>query len=217
MKYLLGGLFFLILACRSDKKYHTTTTIDKVQIKSKTIQEILVFQRELNETFKNPETSPLPDRYRKDFEGLDFFKPDTNYVVTARFERTPDEVPFLMHTTTEEKRTEVVYGIAHFQLHGKQHRLEIYQNPDLIPQEEYKDYLFLPFLDETNGNETYGGGRYIDLIIPKGDTIVINFNKAYNPYCVYNKKYSCPLVPRQNYLRTNMRVGVMAFKKNKSL
>ena len=69
-------------------------------------------------------------------------------------------------------------------------------------------------VDNTNGEETYGGGRYIDLTIPEGDTLIIDFNKAYNPYCVYNKKYSCPLVPRQNYLRTKVRAGVKNFNKD---
>ncbi len=212
MKYVFGVMLFLVVGCKSDKKYHTST-VDKVQIESKAIQEILLFQRELNETFKNPDTSPLPDKYRKTFEELDFFEPDSTYIVRARFERTPDAVPFLMGTTTKEKRREVVYGIAHFELNGTKHKLEIYQSLDLMDQEEYKEYLFLPFLDETNGIKTYGGGRYIDLTIPEGDTIIIDFNKAYNPYCVYNKKYSCPLVPRQNYVSTLVRAGVKDFMK----
>ncbi len=212
MKIGMLTLVFLVLACGPDKKYHTSTK--EVKSKSIRVNEILDFQRELNATFKNPETSPLPDRFRKDFEGLDFFEPDTTYIIEAKFERTPDAVPFLLDTTTDEKTEEVVYGIAHFELNGTQHQLEIYQTPALLSQEKFKDYLFLPFLDNTNGRETYGGGRYIDLTIPEGDTILIDFNKAYNPYCVYNKKYSCPLVPRQNYLRTNVRAGVKDFVKD---
>lgn len=210
MRYLLLILLFIV-SCKSEKKYHASD--ETSQVESPNVQEILDFQKELNATFKNPKTSPLPDRYRKDFNGLDFFKPDTTYQVLARFERTPNAVPFLLNTTTGEKTEEVLFGIAHFELNGKQHQLEIYQTPALLTQEKYRDYLFLPFLDETNGNETYGGGRYIDLTIPEGNTIVIDFNKAYNPYCVYNKKYSCPLVPRQNYLRTTVRAGVKNFLK----
>jgi uncharacterized protein (DUF1684 family) len=80
-------------------------------------------------------------------------------------------------------------------------------------QEEYRDYLFLPFADLTNGEETYGGGRYLDLTIPTGNTILLDFNKAYNPYCAYNPKYSCPLVPKQNRLDIPIIAGVKAFKK----
>ncbi|MEW2921409.1 DUF1684 domain-containing protein [Muricauda sp. ANG21] len=212
MKYPFLILVLIMLSCGRGKKYHDETVAE--QSESELIADILAYQNEQNESFKDPETSPLPDRFRKDFESLDFFEPDTSYVVKARFVRTPDAVPFLNPTTTERKTEEVVYGIAHFTLNGAEHQLEVYQSLDLLDQDEYEDYLFLPFLDETNGNETYGGGRYIDLTIPEGDTLVIDFNKAYNPYCVYNKKYSCPLVPRQNYLRTNVRAGVKNFLKD---
>ncbi len=204
-------LVMAFLSCNQGKKYHDEQK--KLRVATAELADIVEFQEELNASFKNPETSPLPDRLRKDFESLSFFEADTSYRIWARFERTPDAVPFLMPSTTDEKTEEILYGIAHFELNGKQHQLEIYQTPSLISQEKYKDYLFLPFLDDTNGEETYGGGRYIDLTIPEGDSILIDFNKAYNPYCVYNKKYSCPLVPRQNYLRTKVRAGVKDFKK----
>ncbi|RDY60914.1 DUF1684 domain-containing protein [Flagellimonas nanhaiensis] len=210
MRYIILLFFLLILSCGQGKRYH-----DKVQtteVESPGIADILKFQKELDQSLRDPETSPLPDRYRKSFKGLDYFEPDTTYVVKARFELTPDAEPFLLSTTTDRKSWEVLYGIAHFDLNGAEHQLEVYQTLDLVGQEEYEDYLFLPFLDETNGDETYGGGRYIDLSIPEGDTLVIDFNRAYNPYCVYNKKYSCPLVPRQNYLRTKVRAGVKDFK-----
>lgn len=175
------------------------------------VQAILDYQEERNEEFRNPETSPLPDRYRKDFEGLDFFPADTNYIVTATFERTPDAEPFQMPSTTDESTWEIVYGKVHFELNGMRHELEVYQGLELRNREGFKDYLFLPFLDLTNGEETYGGGRYLDLRIPNSDTMIIDFNKAYNPYCVYNKKYSCPLVPRQNFMNTKVMAGVRDF------
>ncbi|HET8736674.1 MAG TPA: DUF1684 domain-containing protein [Pricia sp.] len=199
-------------ACKEEKKYHDTARQETLKNPTDALARILAFQRELNEEFRNPETSPLPDRYRMDFEGLDFFHPDTTYIVRARFERTPEALPFLMPTTTDRKSKEVLYGIAHFTLNGEKRQLEIYQNQELMQQEEYRDYLFLPFTDETNGAETYTGGRYIDLSIPEGDTLEIDFNKAYNPYCAYNPKYSCPIVPGVNALDTEVRAGVKAFK-----
>lgn len=179
------------------------------------LREILKFQEELNEEFRDPpETSPpLPDRYKKNFESLDFFAPDTTYVVNAKFVRTPDALPFMMPTTTDRKSKEVVYGIAHFELNGRKWQLEVYQNEELMLDEGYEDYLFLPFTDQTNGKETYTGGRYIDLRIPNSDSIVIDFNRAYNPYCAYNKKYSCPIVPSVNDLATRVEAGgVRAFE-----
>lgn len=204
-------ILVFIVSCGRGKKYHDEK--EDVRSGSPEIAEILEFQKEMNTTFQDPETSPLPDRFRKDFETLSFFEPNLSYRIEAKFERTPEAVPFLMSTNTDEKSEEVLYGIAYFVLNGAEHQLEIYQTPGLLDQKKYEDYLFLPFLDDTNGVETYAGGRYIDLTIPKGNSIVIDFNKAYNPYCVYNKKYSCPLVPKQNYLRTHVRAGVKDFKK----
>jgi uncharacterized protein (DUF1684 family) len=91
--------------------------------------------------------------------------------------------------------------------------LNVYQGKALMTNEAYKDYLFLPFLDDTNSYTTYGGGRYLDLRIPKGDHLIIDFNIAYNPYCHYNDTYSCPIVPRVNYVTTKINAGVKAFKK----
>ena len=202
-------ILMMFISCNGGKKYHDE--LKRLDVATAELLDIIEFQEELNESFRDPETSPLPDRLRKNFESLSFFEADTAYRIKARFERTPDAVPFLMPSTTDEQTIEVVYGIAHFELNGRQHQLEVYQTPALVTEKRYEDYLFLPFLDETNGDETYGGGRYIDLTIPQGDSILIDFNKAYNPYCVYNKKYSCPLVPRQNYLRTKVRAGVKDF------
>ena len=204
-------ILMMFISCNGGKKYHDE--LKRLDVATAELLDIIEFQEELNESFRDPETSPLPDRLRKNFESLSFFEADTAYRIKARFERTPDAVPFLMPSTTDEQTIEVVYGIAHFELNGRQHQLEVYQTPALVTEKRYEDYLFLPFLDETNGDETYGGGRYIDLTIPQGDSILIDFNKAYNPYCVYNKKYSCPLVPRQNYLRTKVRAGVKDFVK----
>ncbi len=206
-------LCVLILSCRQEKRYHDVKEEVVAVADNDKLAAILEFQKELNAEFKDPEVSPLADRHRKNFEGLEFFKPDTNYVVQAKFMRTPDALPFLMPTSTDRKSEEVVYAIVEFQLKGKTYELEVYQNPELILEEKYTDYLFLPFTDLTNGKETYGGGRYLDLRIPDGNTIVIDFNKAYNPYCAYNKKYSCPLVPSVNNLNTTILAGVKAFKK----
>ncbi|MEO1012692.1 MAG: DUF1684 domain-containing protein [Bacteroidota bacterium] len=204
-------LLVSILSCKQEKRYHDLAETEKMEARSKILQDILDFQAELNEEFQNPETSPLPDRYRKNFEGLDFFVPDTTFIVQAHLIRTPEALPFLMPTTTDRRSKEVVYGIAKFFLNGKTHELEIYQNQELVQEEGHADYLFLPFTDRTNGVETYTGGRYLDLRIPIGDSIILNFNKAYNPYCVYNKKYSCPIVPGVNSLDARILAGVKDF------
>lgn len=171
------------------------------------------FQKELNAEYKDATTSPLKDKDRKQFVGLDFFKYDSTFVVKANLKRTPDTDWFDMKTTTNRVSPERIYGILTFELKRNTYALHVYQGKDVMKQEGLEDYLFLPFLDDTNGEESYGGGRYIDLRIPKGDTVEIDFNKAYNPYCAYNDKYSCPIVPRVNYLALDVRAGVKAFAK----
>jgi uncharacterized protein (DUF1684 family) len=192
-------LLFTILSCAQDKQVIPGDT---------------EFQKEINAEFKDASTSPLKNKDRKDFKGLEFFKVDSAYVVKAKFERTPEESPFEMKTTTDRLPVYVKYGVVTFNLKGQEHQLNVYQNQDLMEKEGFEDYLFLPFIDDTNGEETYGGGRYIDLRIPEGDEMVIDFNRAYNPYCAYNEKYSCPIVPRESYLALKVEAGVKAFHKD---
>ena len=172
------------------------------------------FQKELNAEYKDATTSPLKDKDRKTFEGLDFFEFDSVYVVKAQLKRTPDSKWFNMKTTTSRVSPERIFGVLSFDLKGKSYELNVYQGRDIMKREGLEDYLFLPFLDHTNGEESYGGGRYIDLRIPEGDSITIDFNTAYNPYCAYNDKYSCPIVPRINYLDVEVKAGVKAFDKH---
>ena len=170
------------------------------------------FQKTQNAKFKDATISPLKDRDRKVFEGLDFFKFDSTYVVKAVLKRTPNSTWFNMKTTGFKVNKERVFGVLFFKLKDKKYKLNVYQGKDLMQKEGFENYLFLPFLDDTNGFESYGGGRYIDARIPENDTLIIDFNKAYNPFCTYNDKYSCPIVPRKNYLKTRIEAGVKVFE-----
>ena len=171
------------------------------------------FQKELNSEFKDASRSPLTESDLKVFKGLDFFPIDSIYVVEAQFSRTIDSDWFDMPTTRERIDKYGVYGILDFEISGEAFSLEVYQSEKLMSTEEYANHLFLPFLDDTNGEESYGGGRYMDLEIPLSQVVVLDFNKAYNPYCAYNSEYSCPLVPIQNTLDISINAGVKSFKK----
>ena len=92
--------------------------------------------------------------------------------------------------------------------------LSVYENLEYRDLEGYENYVFLPFLDKTNGDETYGGGRYLDLYLNDNDSTIVDFNKAYNPQCVYDENFSCPLVPRENYINVRIMAGVKNFVKN---
>ncbi len=199
MKHMLLFLWLITtLSCAQDKK--------PVQGQSE-------WQLKMNADFKDATKSPLLTKDRKQFDGLDFFDFNDSYIVQAQLTRTPNTEFFNMRTTTDRVSQERVYGILTFKLNGKAYKLNVYQGKENMQTEGYEDYLFLPFLDNTNGGTSYGGGRYIDLRIPEGDSIDIDFNKSYNPYCVYNEKFSCPIVPRSNYLDIEIMAGVKAFKK----
>jgi uncharacterized protein (DUF1684 family) len=169
------------------------------------------FQKELNAEYADAKTSPLTASDLATFTSLDFYPINEKFFVIATFIRTKDEKPFGMSTSTDRKPLYVKYGEAHFTIDGKSFKLTIYKNIELSKKEEYKDYLFLPFSDLTSGNESYIGGKYIDMKVPNGDTITIDFNTSYNPYCAYNHKYSCPKVPLKNDLNIAIKAGVKKF------
>ena len=197
--FLLPIVFFMVLSCSQKKQ----------SLKGQT-----EWQRQTNANFKDASVSPLKPKDLKNFNGLDFFNVDSTFVVTALLERTPDSEWFNMKTTDDRVTKERVFGILKFQLKDQEFQLNVYQGEENMKTDGYEDYLFLPFLDNTNGNTTYGGGRYIDLRISQNDSITIDFNKAYNPLCVYNEKYSCPIVPRINYLNIEVNAGMKNFKGN---
>lgn len=165
------------------------------------------YQRAVNAKFKDAKQTPLTEVDLRTFRGLDFFKFDSAYVVTASFKRTPEALPFQMKTTTNRVEDYVKYGEVAFLLKSKQLKLNLYQKADLIGTKTEKEDLFLPFMDNSNGNQTYKGGRYVDVKLEVNNQVVIDFNAAYNPYCAYNKKYSCPIVPKENILYVSIASG----------
>ncbi|CAM2940214.1 DUF1684 domain-containing protein [Flavobacterium frigoris] len=169
------------------------------------------FQKEINAEYADGKTSPLMAEDLTSFKTLDFYPINEKYYVVAQFTRTEKEKPFEMKTSTDRKPIYVKYGEATFTIDGKALKLNLYKNIELSKQKKYKNALFLPFSDLTCGNESYIGGKYIDLEIPKGNTIAIDFNKSYNPYCAYNHKYSCPKVPLENDLDIEIKAGVKNF------
>ena len=180
------------------------------QSKENQISEIKKFQKELNEGYTNPKETPLRGDNFTNFKQHPFFPIDLKYRVTAQLKRTENAEPFEIPTSSGRTQPYREYGKATFVIDGKSYVLTLFFFFFLIKRPEYKDHLFLPFRDETKGIETYGGGKYIDLRIPKGDEIVIDFNQSYHPYCAYNAyDYSCPIVPEENFLPVRIEAGVM--------
>ena len=173
--------------------------------------DVIKFQNELNAEYADAKTSPLMAEDLATFKSLDFYPANETFYVVAKFVRTKKEKPFEMKTSTDRKPIYVKYGEVYFKINGSDFKLNVYKNIALSKQENYKDHLFLPFSDLTCGNDSYIGGKYIDLKIPKGKTIAIDFNTSYNPYCAYNHKYSCPIVPLENDLNIEIKAGVKKF------
>jgi hypothetical protein len=184
------------------------------QSNRKIIKEIKKSQIELNKEFLDPETSILDSLDQITFKGLEFYPINTKFYVEAKFVRTPNEKPFLMKTSTDRLPEYVKYGETHFNIDGKELKLSIYQNVKYSKLEEYKNDLFLPYTDLTSGDGSYGGGKYLDLKIPDGETIIIDFNKTYNPYCAYSHRYSCPVPPEENDLLVRIEAGVKEYGKH---
>lgn len=169
------------------------------------------FQDNLNFEYADKAKSPLTEQDFKHFKSLDFFPINEKFIVEATFVRTKKEKVFQMKTSTNRLPEYIKYGELTFIMDGNPYKLNVYQNIDLRKKPSYEDYLFLPFSDLTNGKESYLGGRYLDLRIIKGNLWTIDFNKAYNPYCAYNYKFSCPIVPMENDLNIEILAGVKKF------
>lgn len=201
MNHQLGKICFFIVVI---------TSIINVKAQSDTviINDIDRYQRTLNIEFLDTATSPLNKDDIKNFKGLDFFSIDESFRVTASITVSENSPTFGMESTTSRKPKYRKYGTLLFSLGEKVFNIPVYQNLDLSSKLEFQDYLFLPFTDLTNGESTYSGGRYLDLRIPKGNTIIVDFNKSYNPYCVYNHKYSCPIPPKENFIEFKIQAGV---------
>ena len=181
---------------------------DKKQFPAE-ILEIETFQKELNREYKTEEETPLRGSNFKKFKSHPFFPIDLNYRVKAKLVKIENAVPFEIPTSSGRTKKYREFGKAYFTLNGAEQVLTVYQSLALLDDPEYQDYLFLPFKDETNGKDTYGGGRYLDLRIPQNDELIIDFNKAYHPLCAYNATdYSCPIVPQNNWLQLPIEAGV---------
>ncbi len=138
----------------------------------------------------------------KDFKGLNYFEPDSNYVVNAEIKfLNPEKIIF--KTATEREPIYYTFCTLTFKLNNATHTLTAYST-----EKENVTDLFIPFKDSTNKISTYGGGRYLELKYRnEKSNFIIDFNYAFIPYCHYNKSYSCPFVPAENWLKTSIYAG----------
>lgn len=165
--------------------------------------------------FKQDPQSPLKEKVRKNFKGLSYYPIDLKYAMVGSIEKYPTEpkpIYINLPTNREREKKYVKYGRFKFKLEGKEFLLHIYR--PLGGGE-----LFLPFKDKTSGVETYPEGRYLNIEpMPGGsestrtEKVLIDFNRAYNPFCEFNEKFTCPFAPKENWLDIEIRAGEKRYR-----
>ena len=204
MKLLVSGLLALIsfffMHCANESA------------SSRALRAELEKQRQAkNLHFKHDADSPLPDSAKADFSALHYFPIDLNYRFAGAIEKYAAPETLALATSDGRVKQALRYGRFAFTLEGQSLHLEVYRLLTLPAQ--YADYLFIPFTDLTSGEESYSGGRYLDINERKENRYLIDFNLAYNPSCAYGRKdFSCPIPPRANDLAVRIAAGEKNWK-----
>lgn len=169
---------------------------------------LLGFRAAKDRLFATHPSSPVPAAERRDFRGLAHWRHDPALRFNALLEPDPDAGPPELPRSGEGPALPYArIGWVSFHVDDLAQRLAVYW------LNEYGGGIFIPFRDGTSGTESYGGGRYVwdsakgaDLG-SDGDALIIDFNYAYHPSCVYDPAWSCPLAPTENWLTVPIRAG----------
>jgi hypothetical protein len=170
-------------------------------------EKLKAFREKKNQFFKEDSRSPLKEADRKRFKGLIYYPIDLKYAMVGTIERYPTEpkpIYINLPTSKGKEKKYVKYGKFRFKWEGKEYVLQIYR--PLGGGE-----LFLPFRDKTSGEETYSEGRNLYVEPMPGAKVLIDFNRAHNPFCQYNEKYVCPFAPKENSLDIPIHAGEKRF------
>lgn len=162
--------------------------------------------------FADPETSPLKKEYVAEFDSIARYPYNPDFATMAKFEVLKRQKPVTFQTTGSIKQRYQKAGTIHFQIDSTKLELAAYRNLELMRMPGYENQLFVPFTDASNGFGTYEGGRYLEMEIPATDSVLVDFNLVYNPYCAYSDRYSCPVPPRENDLKVKILAGAKSPK-----
>ncbi|MBC8504288.1 MAG: DUF1684 domain-containing protein [Anaerolineales bacterium] len=165
---------------------------------------LTISRAEKDEFFAHHPQSPLDHEQKEIFDGLSYFPQNA----ALRFELDIDEFDqkeaIEIQTSTGDVQHYTRYGKIHFDVEGESTSLTVFESGH---------GFFVPFVDSQAGKETYGAGRYLDPHVLPNGKLLVDFNQAYNPYCSYNDRWSCPLTPWENRLKVPIRAGEKSFKK----
>ncbi len=195
--YILYGLVALIIISTVLFTFLDVGTVSNDDYKKK----IEAQREEKNEFFRTSDESPIKDK--ANFKGLSYFEPDEKYKVKAKLVVLENRETYTMKMSKGEAENFLKYAYIYFDLGGKNHKL-------LVLKRSLQDkILFIAFKDESSGKTSYGGGRYLDCAIASNQLqeLTIDFNLAYNPYCVYNEDFTCPIPPKENTLGIEIKAG----------
>ncbi len=162
--------------------------------------ELTDFRKAKDAFFKDNYQSPLDSQEKATFTGLKYFPENPAMRFDLELEKLPQPDQITMPTSTGDQQEYLHVGQVNFSVQGKPAALQVY-----IPAEG-GDY-FIPFVDATAPEQTYGSGRYVEPEDLGEGRLHLDFNLAYNPYCAYNDRWSCPIPPRQNRLSVRIEAG----------
>ena len=163
-------------------------------------------RKEKIDFLKTSDQSPFTD-VDSIFNDLSFFPINPDFKVKAKIEKIESPSFMELGTSTGEVEKYRKFAYAHFELDGQSHRLLLLKKA--IGRK--KEPIFTAFADNTSGDTTYGGGRYLDLDFKNATSIDLDFNLAYNPYCAYNGSYTCPFPPKENILQVSILAGEKSY------
>lgn len=172
------------------------------------LDEAALYQKELKSFYEDPATTPLSEEEKAQFKGITFFPISDRYRVESKFEPMINGTVIPFPTSANKVKRYKQYGTFRFSIDGTELVLTGYVTEPEMP--ENPDYVFIPFRDATSGKTSYGAGRYLEIdksAIRQGQAI-LDFNKAYNPYCAYSANYNCPIPPDVNTLSIPIEAGV---------
>ncbi|MFA9416167.1 DUF1684 domain-containing protein [Natrinema sp. HArc-T2] len=168
---------------------------------------------EKDDFFATHPQSPIPPEERDEFDGLEYFDPDPTYRVTATATVHDDPEVVLMESTAGREVRYLRVATLEFDLDREAEDLEdgTFELAAYQQESPNAEPLFVPFRDKTTGQQTYQGGRYMELEAERdledGDELVVDFNLAYSPFCAYSETFDCPLPPEENWLEITIPAG----------
>ncbi|HVD97394.1 MAG TPA: DUF1684 domain-containing protein [Cytophagaceae bacterium] len=184
------------------------TSVIKSGLQDRYEQDIENFRKQKNDHFKTANNSPIEDQIN--FKELHYYPADKKFRSRAKLIMIKDSSFIKMVSNDGERNKYWRHAFAVIDINDKKDTLTIFRKASLKAEDKH---YFVPFYDETNGTETYTGGRYMDLELRDTISLIIDFNLAYNPYCVYNYRFSCPVPPKENKLSMPIEAGEKMFYK----